>query len=247
MDIEKFLSQNDVIIRNCQFSCAEIITEHIALKQIILLNTVHNILLKYKCDSISGIKCELGKRHEKLKVFIKKADKHLSVINKKNDKNKMDIFLIQNGKDIVDVCKKTIDNISKIKYADMLERSMKNRELCIGRVDSRNIRITDKIEIGTVKYLSYNLVEEDILNYLFKIKNKKINLNKLIKIYANLAGLSQDSEKYMQNIIKIPQESIKIWEKYSKNKKNLEPEFYLSKIKESFSYEKEIDTGRCVI
>lgn len=37
----------------------------------------------------------------------------------------------------------------------------------------KNLRVTSELEIGTLKNVSYNLVEEDIYDYLKRDKNKK--------------------------------------------------------------------------
>ena len=90
-----------------------------------------------------------------------------------------------------------------------------------------------------LKGANYNLVEEDIYNYLKRIKrrDKKGNLDKYIDEYIRLSHLNKHSKDYISILLSIPYDSLKQWYRYKYNKKNLLPEEYLKNIKASMEYE----------
>lgn len=238
--IRKYLRDNDILVKDCEFSMTKAYTEEEALKQIILINSVHKILMRYYDNVDSRIDCSIGKKIEKIKVDIKKGKKHLEQLENKKDKNLMDKFLLESGENILNVAEVAIKNIYKLNYTELIKRCMKKNEICLGKVDESNIRVSDEIEIGNIKGLTYNLVEEDIFNYLKKIrcKNNNINIRKLISRYVELSNLGKDSEEYLYYLMTIPHDSIKVWVKYIDNKRVITPSEYLSSIELSVKSEK---------
>lgn len=238
--ISKYLRENDILVKDCVFSVSKEYTEEEAIKQIILINSVHRILMRYYDNVDYRIDCSIGKKAQKIKVDIKKAKKHLYELEIKKDKNIMDKFLLESGQDILLAAEDAIKNIYKLNYIELIKRSMKKNEICLGKVDEANIRVSDEIEIGNIKGLTYNLVEEDIFNYLIKIKrkNKNIDIEKLICRYIEVSNLGKDSEEYIYYLISIPSDSIKVWGRYMDNKREITPSEYLNSIKVSLKYEK---------
>ena len=85
--------------------------------------------------------------------------------------NSLDLT-INNGEFILKQSEVALGRFNEINYMDLVKRSMRKNEICLGRVDESNIRAVEDIEIGIVKNITYNLVEEDICNYLKKVKMK---------------------------------------------------------------------------
>lgn len=110
---------------------------------------------------------------------------------------------------------------------------MKKNEITLGRADEKNLRVTSELEIGTLKNVSYNLVEEDIYDYLkrVKIKNKKISLEKCIDKYIERSCLSEDSRDYIAILLMIPYGTLNIWYKYAYGRNKYSYEEQLKKIK----------------
>ena len=97
----------------------------------------------------------------------------------------------------------------------------------------------DRIEIGTINEISYNLVEDDICNYIRKLKKSSYedNFNEVVDWYIKVAKLNNTSKDYINTMLLIPIDSIKVWKKYLKNKKNYESSYYLKKISNSYKNE----------
>ena len=153
--------------------------------------------------------------------------------------NCMDNFILENGEELLKNIDDAFSNLKEINYLGIIKRSMKKNEICLGRVDEGNVRVLESVEVGSLKGVSYNLVEEDVYNYLKRVKRrgKNINLNNLIDEYISLSHLSKDSRDYISILLSIPYDSLKQWYRYKYNKKNLLPEEYLKNIKASLEYE----------
>lgn len=108
---------------------------------------------------------------------------------------------------------------------------MSGYEVCLGRVDEGNLRTNEngEIEIGTIKYLTYNLIEHDLYAYLKRIikKNILVNIDELIEYFVELSSLTDDSIDYLNGLIEYPIESLRLWDKYRRNKKKLTDDEYL--------------------
>jgi len=125
-------------------------------------------------------------------------------------------------------------------YFTIIERSMNREEICIGRVDAGNLRVNKgKIEIGVIKGMAYDLVEQDMYRYIKKLQRKRININEkeLIKIFVHLSHLSFNSIYYLRGLCTYPRDFLRTWEKYIENKKNKSIEEYMSMLKNSMQYE----------
>lgn len=98
-------------------------------------------------------------------------------------------------------------------------------EICLGRVYESNLRKNENgdFEIGTIKYLSYNLQEHDIYSYLKYVKkrNRTLDINELIKWFIEESILEDDSIKYIIGLLSYPIESLRLWDRYRKSRKKL--------------------------
>lgn len=209
------------------------------IKQIIAGNAVHNILMKYQMNNLTRIDSTIGKKIENIKVEIKRSREDIKYRYNKSQKNICDNFLLQYGEVIISRAEEAINFLGYIDYLSLIERSMKKNEICLGRIDEVNLRVMENIEIATVKNISYNLVEEDIYEYLRRIKRKsnEFNFIEVINEYINIANLNNESKNYIEILLCIPYDSLRQWRKYRYDKKNLSEVEYLNNIKRAFNYE----------
>lgn len=234
--IRRYLEDKEINITGFSFRGTVIdYSEERVISHLRLINAVHKTLMGY---GISGsINGTIGKSIEKVKVDIKRLNRNL---NKIESKNPLDEFLLINGYHIFNQSEGALDRFKEINYLDLIRRSMKKNEICLNRVDESNIRAAEGIEIGTLKYINYNLVEDDILYYLRKvrIKNKRINFDYVIDKYIEMSKLGENSKLYIKILLEIPIDTIRYCRKYLRGRKKIDIEKYLKNIKESYSYEK---------
>ena len=128
--------------------------------QIELIVDVQNKLMSNKDTIIPRINSTIGKDIENFRVQIKKVDKELNILKYSENKTDLEFYFLEEGLKIVERAKKSLNSINQEKYFEIIRRSMKNYEMCLGRVDEGNLKIEDdgSIKIRTCKYISYNLI-----------------------------------------------------------------------------------------
>lgn len=190
-------------------------------------------------SNYNNINSIIGRKIEGIKVELKRAKEDYIKISKKKDLDVCEIFLLDNGKNIIKKTENAIEKFKDIDFINIVDRSMKKCEICIGRIDECNLRVMERVEIGTLKNLYYNLVEEDIYEYLLRIRRKKIliNIDKILDEYIEIARLSSISKDYISILLEVPYDSLKQWRKFRNNKKILSSNEYLRRIVNSYNSE----------
>lgn len=198
--------------------------------------------MRYKSSNKLVIKSVIGRLVENIKADISKCRTHLNSIQINGQLNQMDKFLLNNGNIIIKTAEEAIKCVNKIDYLGIIKRSMKKNEICLGKVDESNLRVSNCIEIGHLKDISYNLVEEDIYNYLKRVNRKSPNLDldMFIDEYVKSACLGSDSKQYIKILLSVPYDTIKIWNRYILNKKQIEPSRYIDSLNKTINYEMRI-------
>ena len=192
--LTEYLLEHEIKILNKKFYVDEKISEEDVIKQIALASYIHRILSGYPIGGNTRIKCSLGRDIEKIKYDIRKNEKNLEYITIKTNKNDIDKFLIKNGKIIIDRCINIIEQLRNIDYFGLIRRAMNKKEICLGNIDGSNLRVFQEVEIGSIEQVEYNLIEEDIYNYLRKVRKKnKINLENTLDYFVQINNLNNDS------------------------------------------------------
>jgi len=228
-----------VIIKGEYFRSNMNYTEESIVEQIKVISEVHSILSGYGYNSSSRINSTIGKRLEGMKVCIKRLKRDRETRKENDFINSMDRFLLNKGEEIIKQGEEALVGIDEIDYLGLIRRSMERNEICLGRVDEGNLRKNKKIEIGNIKNISYNLIEEDIYEYLKKIRrrNNVFNEDLYIEKYIKEEKLQNSSRYYIKLLLEIPYDSLKQWYRYTQGKRAMAPEDYLCNIKESLKYE----------
>jgi hypothetical protein len=237
--LNEYLVEKNVFVKGECFKAEKITDEKEILKQVALINKVDTIMSGYYGDGITRINSRVGKKLESVKVQIKKLRRHLRIIEKRDYLSSMDKFLLENGEIILNQGEKGINLISEINYLDIIRRSMRENEICLGRVGEENLREGEIIEIGSLKNVSYNLKEEDTYEYLKKIRRRRCLTREdyYIDEFIKIAKLKKSSKDYIKILLYIPCDSLRQWYRYSQGKKNILPDKYLENIKFTFQYE----------
>lgn len=246
MELRDYLFEKGVIVTDKSFRSAKEYKDEEILKQIILARNLHNILMRYSIYETTRINSTIGKFIESIKVDLKKCRINLNELYCKNEKNIMDEFLLSHGELVLKKAQDAIICLKEIDYIGIIKRSMKKNELCLGRVDEGNLRASEGIEIGSIKNISYNLVEEDIYHYLRKVRRRNPNKNNLemhVSKYIDDAFLGENSREYLLILLSIPWDTIRNWRKYRLNKRQISPKEYVNIMIKSMKYEMEYDEG----
>ena len=248
--IKEYLSEKRITIIGEYFHHDKNITHKDIVSQINLMVELHKILVGCCFNGLSGIKSTIGKEIEDYKVQIKKLERYYYHMINQSCSNDVDRFILANGKTMLKKAKEAVNYIYEHDYFGVIKRSMNREELCLGKVQPNNLRRNeDKIEIGMIKDMTYNLVEEDLYNYIKKLQRSEVNMQEedLIKVFIYESHLSFSSFDYLRGICSYPRDFLKAWMKYMEiknerntskiNRKNKTNEELLLELEKSLKYE----------
>lgn len=217
LSANEYLNIKGIAIIGQHFSYDKNIDKKEIASQINLIVELHKTLIGYNFNGLSKIKSTIGKEIESYKVQIKKLQRHYDYVVSKDCANEVEKLILSNGKVMLKQAKEALNYIYEHDYLGVIKRSMNRYEICIGKVDSSNLRRNEgKIEIGTIKGLTYNLVEEDLYNYIKKLQRKQLDIDEeeLIKLFVHGSHLSFNSFNYLRGLCSYPKDFLRIWERY---------------------------------
>jgi len=238
--VNEYLNIRQITIIGQYFSCDKNMERKDIISQINLIVELHKTLVGCNFNGMSRIKSTIGKEVEDYKVQIKKLQRHYDYIVSKPCTNEVEKLILSDGKIMLKQAKEALNHIYGHDYFGVIKRSMNREEICIGKVDRNNLRKNkEKIEIGTIKEMTYNLVEEDLYNYIKKLQRKEFDIDEeeLIKIFVHGSHLSFNSFDYLRGLCSYPKDFFKAWEKYRDSKKEKTNEEILLGLKKSLKYE----------
>ena len=223
----EYLNIRGITIMERYFSYDKNIYKKDITSQINLIVELHKTLIGCNFNELSRLKSTIGKEVESYKVQIRKLQSHYDYILSRTCANEVEKLILSNGKIALKQAKDALNYIYEHDYFGVIKRSMNREEICIGKVDSSNLRKNgDQIEIGIVKGMAYNLVEEDLYSYIKKLQRKQVNIDEeeLIKIFVYGSHLSFNSFHYLRGLCSYPKDFLKLWERYmDRNKKMINP------------------------
>lgn len=197
-----FLSDNDIVITNKKNEKSDN-SANKEIEHIKNLVKVQKIILNYNKPYSLGLSSFIWRDIETFKMWNRRGRKLIKDYN------------IDELESVVKEAEKSIDTLYKIPYLNLIHRSMKNNEICIGRTSENNIWKDENIKILDLSKSSFNLIEHDCYKYLYKYKKKQIPLdyNKIIDCFIKSHNLDNNSRVYIESLLSYPYESMKIIQK----------------------------------
>lgn len=245
--IKNYLDKKGITIIGQYFHYDKNITHKDIISQINLIVEFHKILVGCSFNGLSGIKSIIGKEIEDYKVQIKKLERNYEHIIVHNScPNEIDRLILVNGKNMLKKAETAVKYIYEHDYFGVIRRSMNREELCLEKIQPNNLkRNGEKIEIGVIKNMTYNLVEEDLYNYIKKLQKAELNIDEkeMIKAFVYESHLSFNSFDYLKGLCSYPRDFLKTWMKYVENKreeiveKGRKEEELLAELQRSLKYE----------
>ncbi|GAB6169194.1 spore coat protein [Clostridium carnis] len=237
-----YFKERDIVISNKKNDIEKVKSNKDILNQVENIAIFHEYIDGYKENLIPRIGASIGKDIEGFKGQVLKLKKDLNRIKKKGSSNFLESILEKQGKVLLDAAEESIFNTLSNNYEELIKRSMRSYEVCLIKVDEGNLRKREdgKLEIGTIKYLTYNLKEHDLYCYVRRLKRKDINLDidNYIEEYIERTSLKRDSIEYLKGVCSYPLESLKIWEKYIDGKITMDEEEFVIEFKNAINIDK---------
>lgn len=198
--LKSFLLENDIYIIGKYFKNKG---ENIDISNHIdIIINLQKVLMRYHSIEKNSILSEIGKRIDRIGVMAKKLDERF-----------YDLSYYE--KCVLDKVKEQLRKIENVDYIDLYKRGLLKDEVCIERVDESNLRVLDRMEIGKIKSINFNIIEDDFIDYLSrykKIYSKEI-LREYAKEYVQKANLKKNSFQYINLMVDLPIDSLKHWYK----------------------------------
>lgn len=240
LKIKQYFNKNGIQVAGNYFKSKKNIDIKDIEKQIDLIVMFQKKIAGLNFDGADRIESKIGKTLEDYKVQIKVLSRDYNELFLKEKKNEVDKYIILEGRKMLKQAEYAVNNISDELYFNIIHRSMNRKEICIGRIDSGNLKYEDKrITVGIVKNIAYNLIEEDFYKYIKRIqkKNIKSDENLLIKNFVYKSHLAYNSIIYLQGLCLYPRDFFKNWQRYRKNRVEKTDEYYMSEFKRIEKYE----------
>ena len=213
MDILYYLNCNGIIVGEDRFQKESKIKDYWDVDaQISLIIEVQKILKGNKATILPRIESTIGKEVETFIVQTRKLSRLVSLLEEKSYKSDFDNNILNEASNVLIRAKKSINSLNEQEYLELIMRSMNNYEICLGRVDEGNLKREEMtINIRTIRYLSYNMVENDCYSYIKRLKKRgyKDSIEYIIKTFVDKTDLDEKSNRYINILASYPAESTK--------------------------------------
>jgi len=221
LELNEYLKRKNIIIKDSKLSSYKIENKEEVFKQIDNIIYFQKSVGAYKENLLPRIRASIGKELEEYKAQVILMERYIKNLKNKKDLNKIDNYIKDKEKEILYKAEISLKHIALKDYREIIERSMKNYEICLGRVDESNLALEDNIIlVGTIKYMSYNIREHDIYSLIKKIKRKDIEISfqEIIDYYIEKENLKEGSRKYLEGLSSYPNEQLKVMKRYIQGK-----------------------------
>jgi len=197
------------------------ITENLIIDQFGVMHAIHEKSSGFNGYLRNRLNNNTGKIIEEYKISIKKLARDINNINKDEPKNSFEELIIKYGKGVINRGEECLKAVYKANYLDIITRSMRRTEICLGNTDFQNLRLNNCIEVVSFKDCNYNMVEMDCFFLLSKLKRKGVNLDfyKLAEEFCYIEKLDVNSTKFLVALISYPHEFMKCCNKYRAGKR----------------------------
>jgi len=192
-----------------------------------------------------GGKCksDWGRWIEKYRKQCRALKKYLIQIKDKEDKTRFEKIFVRESDPFIKRMEESIDLLKKNGYIDVVEESMKKRQVCLNSFKKNSFyKENSNINIKSLSKCRYDIIEKDIAELLqklleFKSKRKIEDIAKLIEIYHKENPLNENSIDIIKAFILFPEEYEKVCSRYYKGKDKWTEKMYIERLKKAIDYE----------
>lgn len=224
------------------------ISEETVRKQFRCISRFHTIAKNYNGHDLKSFDNKTGRLVEKYKIEIRILKRHLLELEKVKEFNDIDKRIIQSFSTMLRISETCISKALDSGYFELIRRSMKNNEICLGNSYFNNVSGNEVINIKSLNNICFNMIEFDGIYILSKLKNGGtcLNWNLLIHEYVIEEKLNKSSEDFMEAIISYPVEYMKWIRRYVKNNGEFSNEYYANKLLKALNkYEENKGVNLC--
>lgn len=211
------------------------IPEELVIKQFRAIYAFHKKSLGFNGYLKNRLNNNTGKIIEEYKIYIKRLDKDINKIKRDGPKNSFEELIIKHGSEAINRGDECIKAALHSDYIEIIKRSMKRVEVCLGNTDFKNLRNNKFVEVVSFDDCSYNMVEMDCFLLLSRLKRKGVNLDfkKLSNEFCCIEGLGDASSKFIIALISYPHEFMRCCNRYREGKRQWPCDRFSEKLKKA--------------
>jgi hypothetical protein len=205
------------------------ITQEKLEKQLYIISEFHKRVMGYKGYMGKRLDNKTGSLMEQYKVNIKRLRRYLKNIRLNSANGDFERVLLKDGYKFLQKAENCISEAYNSGYMNIIERSMKKTEICLGVTDFNNLRENNSdIEVSSLSKCCYNNVEMDCFYLLSKYVRKGINLDykKLAERFCEYEGLDENSSSFILALLAYPRDFMKCCDRYREKSKEWSEEEY---------------------
>lgn len=229
-----YLKSFNVLIKENINNVTKEIDDELAINQIKLISDFSKISSSYNGIERKFFVNKTGVFIEEMKILVKKYKRYLKSIAEKEDISIVEAYILKQGEELLVRSENSVLGIKFNEYLKILNRTMERGEICLGNCYFNNIsKLDGEIQIVSLKNMSLNFLEMDVLEFLRKLKRKNINIDfhKVIYEFCNYNSFGYESEVILKAMIAFPYDYLKLVNNYRIGKKNLSEEEFIEKLK----------------
>ena len=211
------------------------IIEKLIMEQFQAIYAFHKKSLGFNGYLRNRLNNNTGKLIEEYKVSIKKLSGDINNIKENEPKNSFEELIIKYGKEVINRGEECIRAVYDSGYIEIITRSMRRTEICLGNTDFQNLRKSEFIEVVSFEDCSYNMVEMDCFFLLSKLKRKGMELDfeRLVNEFCYIEGLGANSSKFLIALISYPHEFMKCCNRYREGKREWNENRFAERLKKA--------------
>jgi hypothetical protein len=233
----EYLSSKDIEVvgdfNNSKALKPEEVNEEKLEQQLYAISEFHKRVMGYKGYMGKRLDNKTGSVVEQYKVNIKRLKRYLKNIRINSASSDFERLLLKEGFQYLQRAEKCISEIFSSGYINIIERSMKRTEICIGLADFDNLREREeKIELMSLDKCCYNLLEMDCFYLLSKYRRKgaKLDYKSLACKFCEYEGLDENSSRFILALLSYPYGFMKCCNRYREKSKDWSEEEYKSSL-----------------
>jgi hypothetical protein len=167
--LEYLSSRNIILSDNCDVEIHHLnsVDELRLDEQLFLINEFHKNVMGYKGFVGMRLDNKIGGLVEQYKVNIKRLKRYLKNIRLNTASSDFERILLKKGFEYVQRAENCITEIYNSGYMNIIERTMKRTEICLGNPDVSNPRKGDKLEIKNIDKASVSKIVVTFFMFLF--------------------------------------------------------------------------------
>lgn len=197
-------------------------------KQLFVISEFHKKTLGYNSHITRRLENKIGRTVEQYKINIKRVKRYLKNTKIKCPENSFEKLFLEVGDEYIEKAEKCISLLYSSGYIDIIKRSMKKSEICLGNTDFSNLRKKDNIEIISIEGCSYNTIEMDAFYLLNKYKRRelKTDYKYLTEKFCEYEDLDKNSYNFIVALLNYPYDFLRCCNRYREDKKDWSIEEY---------------------